>query len=99
MLFVKCNQPTRQFGKHQGWAGFALETASNLKTVLAYGTGLACEIICLAQAKVALPLRFLPLFGLCVSLQVGGFSTVVDALGSEPVVLREGLGDPALIVG
>ncbi|CAM9117627.1 unnamed protein product [Ectocarpus fasciculatus] len=32
-------------------------------------------------------------------LEVGGFSTVVDAIGVEPVVLREGLGDSSLITG
>ncbi|CAM9131334.1 unnamed protein product [Pylaiella littoralis] len=30
-------------------------------------------------------------------LQIGGFSTVVDAVGVEPKVVREGLGDPSLI--
>ena len=34
-----------------------------------------------------------------VSLQVEGFSTVVDAVGVEPAVLREGLGDSSLITG
>eukprot|EP00752_Nemacystus_decipiens_P011815 g10484.t1 len=32
-------------------------------------------------------------------LEIGGFSTVVDAVGVEPVVLREGLGDSSLITG
>ncbi|CAM9895402.1 unnamed protein product [Ectocarpus sp. 6 AP-2014] len=32
-------------------------------------------------------------------LEVGGFSTVVDAVGVEPVVLREGLGASSLITG
>lgn len=31
--------------------------------------------------------------------KVEGFSTVVDAVGMEPVVLREGLGDSTLITG
>ncbi|CAN0392425.1 unnamed protein product [Ascophyllum nodosum] len=30
-------------------------------------------------------------------LEVGGFSTIVDAVGAEPIVLREGIGNPSLV--